>query len=591
MLPMLADTELQPALENETVSHSRLWLMICLFAVVAGIVLFYELGNFKTLGSHEVFAVVPAREMVESGNWVVPRFGGIPRLRKPPLVYWVLAVTDSLFGELNEWTVRMPAALSALALSVLMGFWAGRWYGKTAGFAAALAQVTCVYVIIYSRKAEVDMMLCLLTTAAMFLIAEEQPDHSKRSRFFRWTGIFVLLSLSWLAKFHYGPAMVMVPCVLYWLIQKRYRSFRNLANPVGLMIFAAAVLVWPYLLLLQIPDAWEVWMRETVGRAVGELGTKPIWYYLPYILWLTLPWTPLALSAIPASWKRAWKQADARERFLWIWFLTQLVIVSISANKHKHYLMASLPMFSLLVGQQFAVIVRRVREGKPLLTRRAAVFWYVVSLAGAVVVPVVAISGLPSLRIPCLMVSMILAVGGPLTVWLIRNNKASAGGYAFLVVFLGCFVTATGWIIPRQDHRLAATNFSKEIREELTSDKHILIYGMDKDEVVYYLDSPVSRTESLDGVTSYLFGKQKIFVVTYEDHLRKLANIGHHKVIKRLSVLPDMAPPKHPPLVLIELTSTGMSEMSANTQMAPTDKNRNSPRLATEPVPSDAARR
>ena len=130
---MSADSEIQPALINEPLSRRRLCLMIVLFAVVAGTVLFYELGNFKTLGSHEVFAVVPAREMAESGNWVVPRFGGIPRLRKPPLVYWVLASTERIFGELNEWNVRLPAALSALALSVLMGFWAGRWYGKTAG--------------------------------------------------------------------------------------------------------------------------------------------------------------------------------------------------------------------------------------------------------------------------------------------------------------------------------------------------------------------------------------------------------------------------------------------------------------------------
>ena len=588
---MPIDAELEPALENEAHSRRLWWLMIVLFAVVAGIVFFYELGDFKTLGSHEVFAVVPAREMVESGNWVVPRFGGVPRLRKPPLVYWVLASTERLFGELNEWKVRMPAALSALALSVLMGFWAGRWYGKAAGFAAAIAQVTCIYVLIYSRKAEVDMMLCLLTTLAMFLIAEEQPDDSKRSRFFRWTGIYVLLSLSWLAKFHYGPAMVLAPCILYWLLQKRYRSLSNLANPVGLMIFAAAVFVWPYLLLQHIPDAWDVWRRETVGRVVGELGYKSIWFYFPCVLWLTLPWTPLAFSAIPASWKRAWKQADAREQFLWVWFLTQLYIVSISADKHEHYLMVALPMCSLLVGQQFTVIVQRVRERKPLLTSRAAIFWYVASLTGTVAVPVVAVFGLPSLRIPCLMISVILGTGGPLTVWLIRNNKATAGGSAFLAVFLGCFITATGWIIPRQDHRLAATYFAKEIREELTSNQEICVYGMGQNEVVYYLDSPVRRAESRAGVTSHLSGKEKLFVVTYEKKAWELAGVGRRKILKRMTVLPGMAPPKRPPLVLLELTPSGMSATSANTQMLPTDKNRNPQRLATEPVHSNANKR
>ncbi|MCH7686701.1 MAG: hypothetical protein IH899_08485 [Planctomycetes bacterium] len=237
------------------------------------------------------------------------------------------------------------------------------------------------------------------------------------------------------------------------------------------------------------------------------------------------------------------------------------------------------------------MIVQRVRERKPLLTSRAAIFWYVASLTGAVAVPVVTISGLPSLRIPCLMISVILGTGGPLTVWLIRNNKATAGGYAFLAVFLGCFITATGWIIPRQDHRLAATYFAKEIREELTSNQEICVYGMGQNEVVYYLDSPVCRAETRAGVISHLSGREQLFVVTYEKKVWELAGIGRRDILKQMTVLPSMAHPKRPPLVLLELTPSGMSETSANTQMLPTDKNRNPQRLATGPVHSDAKRR
>jgi len=297
------------------------------------------------------------------------------------------------------------------------------------------------------------------------------------------------------------------------------------------------------------------------------------------------------LSAIPASWKRAWKQADARERFLWVWFLTQLIIVSISANKHKHYLMAALPMCSLLVGQQFAVIVQRVREGKPLLTRRAAILWYVVSLTAAIALPVVAVSRLPSLKIPCLMIGVILGTGSLLSVWLIRNNKAAAGGYAFLATSLGCFIIATGWIIPTQDHRLAASNFAKEIREELTSNQEICVYGMGQNEVLYYLDSPVCRAESLAGVTSHLSGKEKLFVVTYENKVWELAGIGRRKILKRMTVLPGMVAPKHPPLVLLELTPSALSEISTHSRMRPTDKNGNPQPLATEPALPNAIRR
>ena len=87
--------------------------MIAGVGLVACVVLFYELGDFRSFGTHEAYAVVPAREMISSGNWTIPRSGGLPRLRKPPLSYWVVASSATLFGELNEWTVRVPAAVSA----------------------------------------------------------------------------------------------------------------------------------------------------------------------------------------------------------------------------------------------------------------------------------------------------------------------------------------------------------------------------------------------------------------------------------------------------------------------------------------------
>ena len=83
----------------------------------------------------------------------------------------------------------MPAAIAAILLVLLIGRWAGKWYGKTAGLAAALAQTTSIYVIIFSRKAEVDMLLCLLTTTALFLFAGSIEQESPRKTFWRWAGI------------------------------------------------------------------------------------------------------------------------------------------------------------------------------------------------------------------------------------------------------------------------------------------------------------------------------------------------------------------------------------------------------------------
>ena len=50
------------------------------------------------------------REMVASGDWLVPRLFGVPYLEKPPLFYWLTAASLATFG-INEWAARLPSLI------------------------------------------------------------------------------------------------------------------------------------------------------------------------------------------------------------------------------------------------------------------------------------------------------------------------------------------------------------------------------------------------------------------------------------------------------------------------------------------------
>src|SRR6185295_19683263 len=110
-------------------SRPAAWGLLLLIAVEA---LFFQLGDYRRLTSHEVVAAVPAREMLHSGDWVVPRYGMVSRLQKPPLVYWLIAANGWLFGTFNEFTVRLHSATASLALMGLASLWAARWNGREA---------------------------------------------------------------------------------------------------------------------------------------------------------------------------------------------------------------------------------------------------------------------------------------------------------------------------------------------------------------------------------------------------------------------------------------------------------------------------
>ncbi len=91
-----------------------------------------------------------ARNMLSSGDWVTARLDGVPYLEKPPLLYWMIAISYKIFG-VHDWSARIPVALSAIGLcwtTAAFGLWA---FGKRAGFYAGLCMSTCIGLFLFTR--------------------------------------------------------------------------------------------------------------------------------------------------------------------------------------------------------------------------------------------------------------------------------------------------------------------------------------------------------------------------------------------------------------------------------------------------------
>src|SRR4029077_5572697 len=75
------------------------------------------LGSLAIKGE-EGRRILPAIRMIETGDYIVPRVGSTTYFRKPPLVNWLVAVSFKVFGVRNEWTARLPSALSVLVVAI-----------------------------------------------------------------------------------------------------------------------------------------------------------------------------------------------------------------------------------------------------------------------------------------------------------------------------------------------------------------------------------------------------------------------------------------------------------------------------------------
>ena len=70
---------------------------------------FWRLGSYGLFDLDEGLYVEAAREMNLTGDFVTPRVNGIEFFEKPPLVYWLSAVSQRIAGK-TEFAARLPAA-------------------------------------------------------------------------------------------------------------------------------------------------------------------------------------------------------------------------------------------------------------------------------------------------------------------------------------------------------------------------------------------------------------------------------------------------------------------------------------------------
>ena len=147
---------------------------LLLALAVPGFFLFYGLGAFPLRDNNEGLYAGIAREMLASGQYIVPHLNGVPYIEKPPLLYWLGALSMALLGETPA-AARIASAAPMFALCVGL-FHFCRLHGSArAGCLAAVALSSALPVSLLSHVVLFDPLLtalvggCLLCYLHSFL--------------------------------------------------------------------------------------------------------------------------------------------------------------------------------------------------------------------------------------------------------------------------------------------------------------------------------------------------------------------------------------------------------------------------------------
>lgn len=285
-------------------------------------------------------------EMLQRHDFITTYLNGELRFDKPILIYWLQAVSVSVFG-LHEWALRLPSAMAAsLWVLAIYGF-ARQQLDDKSGLVAALLAALSVGVMVIGRAATADALLnlfvalCLLDAYRYF----ENPGSVARHRVYLWMGLGVL------AK---GPIAILIPLVVslfYAAVRKRWLDLRRaLVNPLGWLIMSAVALPW-YVLEYQAQGQAFIdgfFLKHNIGRfsSTMEGHGGNLFYYIPVTLLVCLPFTGLLLRVLPRVRQALSQPLDL---WMWLWFGFIFLFFSFSSTQLPHYLLyGSSPLFVLM---------------------------------------------------------------------------------------------------------------------------------------------------------------------------------------------------------------------------------------------------
>jgi len=339
------------------------------------------------LGDHEAIVAECARNMRLSGDWVVPTFLDTPWMRKPPLPYWLVAAASYLLPDdpqlnlpVTTAAARLPTAVSALLTILLLWHLASSMFGKRVGMVTALVSASSLAFLLYSANATAEMLLTFCCTWAFVHFWHGVTTRRAWIRFVHMMLFYVALGAGMLAKGPAPIALTAIPLAVWWYTERPLRllaylgwggwrqvltcfgrqisrqtakAFTHLYLVPGVIVFAAVFVPWMVAVGSRFEHAWNIWNWQYFQRVQGnyeDTRVRGLFYYVPIMIGLTLPWIFLLAEAVAAPWLKRYARQRRALLCAGLYALAGVAVMSLMSFKKPYYILPAVPGLLAMMG-------------------------------------------------------------------------------------------------------------------------------------------------------------------------------------------------------------------------------------------------
>jgi 4-amino-4-deoxy-L-arabinose transferase len=369
------------------------------------------------------YAEIP-REMIASGDWIVPHLNGVRYFEKPVLGYWINAASMILLGG-NAFAARLPSALATGLSSLLLFFMVRRFTDRdSVGVLTAVVFLTSLEVFGLGTFNVLDNLLSFFITGAMvsFFFGYMAKVSWKKNSLLALFGVFC--GLAFLTKGFVAMAVPIVAVVPFMLWERRLKDILRIC---WIPVLAAIVVSLPWVVMIHVrePDFWRFFFwNEHIKRFLAENAQhrQSFWYFFLILPGAALPWTfvfPVTVRGLKQT-----VSGNVLIRFVACWFLFPFLFFSVARGKLLTYILPCFPALAILVAMGLHEYTKGGR--KKAFTVGTLVLALVVAIP-AIVLPIVQVTGFLDLKPYAHTWQWALAITGLLswTLFLLASSRAS----------------------------------------------------------------------------------------------------------------------------------------------------------------------
>ena len=553
---------------------SGLVLFAAMFSLACTI--FYtDLGGQPLFNPDEALYAEPAREMLESGDFLTTHLNYTVRYTKPPLTMWAQAGAFKLFG-VTEFAARFLSAACGAVMVGMLYLFMEKYISRRAALIACVALATAPLFMVAARLAITDVPLTLATAGSVMALF-----HGFQTKENRWKWLaYGLLGLGVMIK---GPVAIVLPAGilgLYHLVAGSVKRAWSYYEPFsGLAVIAMIAIPWFAMEIYVTGGEYyhAFLVRENFQRFTGVVDHKYGWWYHPAaLLGGFFPWTVFLVgialsysrkgigavrallsngqrlegSGLPSrdeeavgshgyiaklkAFRETLTSMDKKAQCLLLCACAvsfTLVFFSISVSKLLTY---TLPAFPFLAALMAAELDRRFARGN----RSPVLFGFfllsIASLGGLLVPPLLAakLRDCPPALLHIIPVAVsILAVTSGICLFASIKNGARA-----LFAFAASFVLMLAAFGPQVQHVIAEeweAPFIEFIEMADASGKQIILHGMRKPSSTFYAKRPVIKPESQFELITDLSKLESAYIIVRTRELDFISKLAGCRVMRQ----------------------------------------------------------